>query len=93
MNELHIPNVEHYRTSAEFLSEHANAEESEPRLAQSKTCSGKPVAASVARHSGTRKLDADPISVSSSPVHFYAKRTIPTTERKWTIIPANSSYG
>ena len=39
VDELHIPNVEHCRTSAEMLFEHANAEESEPcwrkrRLAQ-----------------------------------------------------------
>ena len=80
-------------TSAELLSEHENAKESELCLAQSKTSSGKLVAASVAHRSSTRKLDADPISVSSSAVHLYKKRTIPTTERKWTSIPANSSYG
>ena len=48
MDELHIPNVGHNLTSAEFLSEHENVAESELSLAQSKTSSGKPVAASVA---------------------------------------------
>ena len=34
VDELHIANVEHYRTSAELLSEHAIAGESEPCLAR-----------------------------------------------------------
>ena len=93
VDELHMPNARHTLTSAELLSEHENAKESELCLAQSKTSSGKLVAASVASRSSTRKLDADPISVSASAVHLYTKRTIHTTERKWTSIPANSSYG
>ena len=92
VDELHIPSLGHDVTSAESLSEHANAKVSEPCLARSNTSSGNLVAASVASHSSTRKLD-DPISVSSSPVRLFTERTISTTERKWQITPANSSYG
>ena len=45
------------------------------------------------RRLASRKLDADSISVSSCPVYLYTKRTILTTERKWKLIPANSTYG
>ena len=52
----------------------AHPQHFEPFLAQSKTSSRKLDAASVASHSGTRKLDADPVSVSTSPVHLCTKK-------------------
>ena len=36
---------------------------------------------------------ADTLSISPSQASFNTQRTIPTTERKWKAIPANSSYG
>ena len=75
VDDLHIPNVEHHRTSAELLSERENADESEPCLAHSKTSIQETVAASVASHPSTRKLDADSISVSCSTVYMYTNIT------------------
>ena len=93
VEESHIPNVRHTLTCAEVLSEQENAKESDPCLAQSKTgiqeTGLRPL---LQTHYGTRKLDADSITVSSSPVHLNTKRTIHMTERKWKI-PANLPYG
>ena len=55
------------------------AEESEPCLAKSKT--------------SIPETGADTLSVSASQACLFTQRTIPTTERKWKVIPANSSYG
>ena len=65
-----------------------NAKESEPCLAQSRTSIQETGAAS---HSSTRKLDADSVSVSLSPVYLFTTGPIPTAQRKWKIIPACSS--
>ena len=59
MDGVHIPNVRHALTSAELLSEHENANESELCLAKSKTGTQGTGAASA---SSSRKLDADPVS-------------------------------
>ena len=88
VDELHISNVNHDLTGAELLSEHENAKESEPCLAKSKTSIQETGAAS---DSVSRKLDADTVSVSPSPVYF-TKRTVPAMERKWETIPACPSY-
>ena len=85
---VRIPIAE-LRSSAELLSEQKNAKESEPCLAKSKTSTQETGAAS---DPSSRKLDADPVSFSPSPV-YYTRRTIPSKERKWKIIPAYSSYG
>ena len=90
VDELHIPNVRHTPTSAELLSERENAKESELCLAKSKTGTQETGAAS---DSSSRKLEADPVSFSPSPVyHTHTQRTIRTTNRKLKIIPACSSY-
>ena len=88
MDELHISNVRHTLTCAELLPEHENAKESELSLAKSKTSTQETGAAS---DSSSVELDADSASFSPSPV-YYTKRTIFATERKWTIIPACSSF-
>ena len=81
-------NVRHNLTSAELLSEQENAKERKLCLAKSKTGTQETGAAS---DPSSRKLDADPVSFSLSPV-YYTKRTIPTKERKWKLIPSHSSY-
>ena len=81
-------NVRHNLTSAELLSEQENAKERKLCLAKSKTGTQETGAAS---DPSSRKLDADPVSFSLSPV-YYTKRTTPTKERKWKLIPAHSSY-
>ena len=55
------------------------AEESEPCLAKSKT--------------SIQETGADTLSVIANQACLFTHRTIPTTERKWKVIPANSSYG
>ena len=36
---------------------------------------------------------SDTLSAFPSPASMFTQRTIPTTERNWKVIPANSSYG
>ena len=42
---------------------------------------------------GIKQTCADTLSISPSQASFFAQRTIPTTERKWKVFPARSSYG
>ena len=78
VDEIHVPNAELW-SSAELLSELQKAEGREPCLAPSKT--------------SIKETGADTLSVSPSQASFSTKRTILSTKRKWTIIPANWSFG
>ena len=92
VDEVHIPNAE-LRSSAELLSELQKGEGREPCLAQSKTGIQETGAAHVTSQTGIKETYADTLSVSPCQASFCIQRTIPTTERKWKVIPANSSYG
>ena len=84
VDELHIPKVGHDVTSAVWTCKRKRK-----RTFLGNNRSENLVATSVASHSSTRKLDADPFSVSSSPVRLFTEGTISTTERKWQNTPAN----
>ena len=92
VDEVYIPNAE-LRSSAELLSELQKAGGREPCLAQSKTSIQETCAANVSGHTSIMEPYADTLSISPSQASFFQRRTIPTTERKWKVIPANSSYG
>ena len=92
MDELHVPNAE-LRSSTELLSQLQMAEGREPCLAQSKTGIQETGAAHVSSHTSIKETCADTLSVFPSQASLFTQRTIPTTERKWIVIPANSSYG
>ena len=69
------------------------AEQSEACLAKSKTSIQETGAAHVTRQTSIQETGADTLSVFASQACLFTQRTIPTTERKWKVIPANSSYG
>ena len=92
VGEVHIPNAQ-LRSSAELLAELQNAGGGESCLGQSKTSIQETGAAHVSRQTCIKETCADPLSISPSQASFFTQRTIPTTERKWKVIPANSSYG
>ena len=92
VGEVHIPNAQ-LRSSAELLAELQNAGGGESCLGQSKTSIQETGAANVSSQTCIKETCADPLSMSPSQASFFTQRTIPTTERKWKVIPANSSYG
>ena len=91
-DEVDIPNAE-LRSSTELLSELQKAEGREPCLAQSKTGIQETGAAHVSSQTCIKETCADTLSISPSQASSFTQRTIPTTERKWKVIPASSSYG
>ena len=62
-------------------------------MAQSKTYTQETGAAHVSSQTASKETCADTLSISPSQASFFTERTIPTKERKWKVIPANSSYG
>ena len=78
VDELQIPNAE-LRSSTVLLSELEKAEEGDLCLAKSKT--------------GILETGADTLSVFPRQACLFTQWTIPTTERKWKVIPATSSHG
>ena len=82
MDELHISRMSNIIEPESLNMQKQKKANFACRLSRLKTGSGKLAAASVASHSGTRKLYADPVSVSSSPVFLSTKRTVLSTERK-----------
>ena len=91
-DEIHVPNAE-LRSSAELLSELQKSEGGEPCLTKTKTGNQETGAVHVTSPTGIKQTCADTLSISPSQASFFAQRTIPTTERKWTVFPASSSYG
>ena len=91
-DEVDIPSAE-LRSSTELLSELQKAEGREPCLAQSKTGIQETGAAHVSSQTSIKETCADTLSISPSQASSFTQRTIPTTERKWKVIPASSSYG
>ena len=88
---FHIPNAE-LRSSAESLPELQKSEEGKPCLTKSKSSNQKTGAFRVASPTSIKETGADTL-VCPSQASFLHKRTSSTTKRKWTVIPANSSYG
>ena len=91
VDEFHIPNAE-LRSSAELLSESTRRrillgtfEDQHP----GDWC-GPCYKTS---QTSIEEICADTLSISPSQASFFTQRTIPTTEMKWTVFPANSSYG
>ena len=78
MDEVHIPNAE-LRSSAALLIELQKSEGGE-------SCSGQP-------NTGNTETCANTLSDPPSEAFLFTERTIPANERKWKVIPANSSYG
>ena len=91
VDEVHVPSAE-LRYSAELLPELLKVG-GESCLAQSKTYIQETGAAHVSSQTSIKETCADPLSSCLSQASFSIRRTIPTTERKWKVIPANSSYG
>ena len=87
-----IPNAE-LRSSAELLTELQKAEGRESCLGHSKKSIQETGAAHVSSQTSIKETCADTLSVSPSQAAFFTQRTILTTERKWKVIPANSSSG
>ena len=92
VDEVHVPNAE-LRSSAEFLTERQKSEGRESCEEQSKTSIQETGAIHVSSFSSNKETCANTHSMSPSQASFFTQRTIPTTERKWKVIPANSSYG
>ena len=92
MDEIRIPNAE-LRSSGELLIELQKTEGRESCLAQSKTSIQETGAAQVSIQTCNKETCANTLSIPPSRASFFTQRTIPTTERKWKVIPANSSYG
>ena len=88
---IHIPNAE-LRTRAELLSELQKSEGGEPCLTKSKTSNQETGAAHVTSPTSIKETCADTLRISPAK-RLCTQRTIPTTKRKWTVVPANSSYG
>ena len=65
----------------------------EEHLAWDKTSIQETGAAHVSSQTCIKETCADTLSISPSQASFITQRTIPTTERKWKVIPANFSYG
>ena len=62
-------------------------------MAQSKTGIQETGAAHVSCQTSIKETCADTLSISPSQALYFTQRTILTIERKWKVIPANSSYG
>ena len=92
VDEVHVPNAE-LRSSSELLTELQKAEGGESCLGKSKTGMQETGAAHVSSQTGIKESCADTLSISPSQASFITQRTILTTERKWKVILANSSYG
>ena len=92
VDEVHILNAE-LRTSAELLTELQQSGGGECVLGQSNTSNQETGAAHVSSHTGNKQTCADTLSTPPSQAFFHTQRTIPTTERKWKVVYANSSYG
>ena len=92
VDDVHIPNAE-LRSSAELLSEVQKSGGGESCLAQSKTSIQETGAVHVTSQTNNKETCADTLSITPSQASLFTRRTIPTTERKWKAIPANSSYG
>ena len=60
---------------------------------QSKTGIQETGAAHVTSQTSIKETCADTLCVFPCLASFYTQRTVPTTEMKWKVIPANSSYG
>ena len=89
MDEVHIPNAE-LRPSAELLSEpqEMNLAWHSRRLASRRLV--RPVSQV---RLASRRLVRTPSAFFQAKRDCFPQRTIPTTERKWKVIPANPSYG
>ena len=92
VDEVHIPNAE-LRSSAELLTELRKAEGGESCWRQSNTSIQETGAAHVSSHTGNKETCVSARSIPPSQASCFTQRTIPTTERKWKVIPANPSYG
>ena len=68
------------------------AEGVESCLGQSKTSLQETGAAHVTSQTSIKETCADTLSISPSQAFFFTQRTIPTTERKWKVIPASSLH-
>ena len=86
VDEVYIP-------SADLLTGLQKAEGGESCLGQSKTSIQETGAAHVSSQNSIKETCADTLSISPSQASFFAQRTIPSTEEKWKVIPASSSYG
>ena len=62
-------------------------------MGQSKTSIQETGAAHLSSRTRIKETCADPSAFLPSQAFFFTQRTIPTTERKWKVIPANASYG
>ena len=91
--ESHIPNSE-LRSSAELLSELQKSEGRKPCLTKPKTRNQETGAVHVTSPTSIKgDLCGTPSAFFSARRPFFTQRTIPATEKKWKVIPANSSCG
>ena len=92
MDEVHFPSAE-LRSSAELLTELQKAGGGESCLGQSKSSIQEIGAAHVSSQTSIMETSAGTLSILFSQTSFFTQRIISTTERKWKVIAANSSYG
>ena len=92
VDEVHFPNAE-LGSSAELLNKLQKAKGGGSCLKRSNTGIQETGAAHVSSHTRNKETCADTLSIPPSQASFFKRRTIPTTERKWKVIPANPSYG
>ena len=91
VDEIHIPIAE-LRSSAKLLSELQKSEEGKPLWTKSKTSKQETGAVHLTSPTSIKETCADTLSIFPSQASFYTQRTIPTTNRKWKVVPVNSSY-
>ena len=75
------------------LSELQKSEGGATCLTKSKTSNQETGAVHVTSPTSIKETCADTLSIFPSQASFYKRKTILTTERKWKVIPADSSYG
>ena len=80
------------RSSAELLTELQKSEGGESCLGQSNTNIQETGATHASSHTSNKETCANTLSIPPSQASLFTQRTIPTNERKWKVIPANS-YG
>ena len=92
MDEAHIDNAR-LRSGAELLTELQKSEVGESCFGQSSTSIQEIGATHVPSKTSDKETCANTLSIPPSQASLFMQRTIFTNERKWKVIPANSSYG
>ena len=91
VDEVHILDAE-LRSSAELLTEPQKSGGGMSCEVKSKTGNQETGATHVSSQTGNMGTCANSLSIPSSQASLFTQRTIPTTKRKWKVIPATDLY-